>query len=214
MTWINHYTAPLLLAEGEAASSIDVVGVDGTLLSSALGGVTRTSADLVVPLLLPALGNCRLALVGGTSETLRLAEIALTRLAPVVNTVAAVPGLEGRPTPRELVTELRVQRAEVCIIGLGGGLQDRYAAAVRNAGAATLTLTCGGFLDQVAYPRYYPSWAYALRLNWAVRLAREPARLWRRYTIDAARFVGRRSRYVRAIENLPGFRRYRQLFES
>jgi hypothetical protein len=32
-----------------------------------------------------------------------------------------------------------------------------------------------------------------LRLNWLVRLAREPRRLWRRYTVDAVRAVRARA---------------------
>ncbi len=64
-------------------------------------------------------------------------------------------------------------------------LQEQWALDVAAVLPAGLVLTCGGFFDQIHPARYYPSWAYALRLNWAVRLAREPGRLWRRYSVEA-----------------------------
>ena len=71
-------------------------------------------------------------------------------------------------------------------------LQDHYALAATSPGV--LVVTCGGWLDQFAGGEpYYPAWAYPLRLNWLVRLAREPRRLWRRYTIEAIRAVRARA---------------------
>ena len=210
MTWINHYTAPLLLSSG-AASRIDLVGVDGTLLSRVLGGVGRTSADLVLPMLLPRLGASRIVLLGGTPEASGRARAVVGEFADKGASVVALDGFESLPPRHELPGVLRDLSAEVAIVGLGGGLQDQYAAEARGSGAAVLALTCGGFLDQIANPSYYPPWAYALRLNWAVRLAREPSRLWRRYTVDAARFVSERRKYRAAVSELPGFVNYKQL---
>jgi hypothetical protein len=41
-----------------------------------------------------------------------------------------------------------------------------------------------------------------LRLNWLVRLAREPKRLWRRYTIDAVRALRARAKLVDYVTGL------------
>ena len=214
VTWVNHYTAPLLLREKEALAQIDLVGVDGILLAKVLGGVARTSADLVIPLLLPMLGRVRLVTVGGTPESSRAAREALSKLCSDGQFVAAFDGYGGLPPPDALCAQLAWARAEVCIVGLGGGLQDRYAATIRAAGTIPLTLTCGGFLDQISAPAYYPSWAYKWRLNWAVRLAREPRRLWRRYTVEAARFLYSRQKYRSALQQVDGVRRYREIWET
>ena len=74
------------------------------------------------------------------------------------------------------------------MVGLGAPLQDQYALQLADAGLrGALVATCGGWLDQVTTPDYYPRFAYHAKLNWAVRLVREPRRLWRRYTVDAVR---------------------------
>lgn len=210
MTWVNHYTAPFLLRSGVAAD-MDLVGVDGILLSRILGGVGRTSADLVLPILLPKLGASRIVLLGGTPAASARAKDVLAEVVDEGASVVAFDGFAGLPRRDELAGVLHDVSAQAVIVGLGGGLQDQYAAEACRSGGAVLAVTCGGFLDQVAQPRYYPPWAYALRLNWAIRLAREPGRLWRRYTLDAARFVWQRRAYRTGLSELPGLARYEQL---
>ena len=65
-------------------------------------------------------------------------------------------------------------------------------------------MTGGSFLDHVAdndkWPEsWYPAWANRFSLNWLYRLLHEPRRLWRRYTIEMAQFVGcaLRARFTR-----------------
>jgi beta-1,4-glucosyltransferase len=72
-------------------------------------------------------------------------------------------------------------------------------------------LTCGGFLDQALQVNYYPAWAYPLRLNWLVRVLREPRRLWRRYTVDAVRAVAARAELRQGMRDVPGADRHADL---
>ena len=212
VTWVNHYTAPLMLEHAEDASRIDFIGVDGLLLARLLGGVGRTSADLALPPLLRGVGSARVLLIGGSPESSARARDTIGRLVAPSSSVDAVDGFDGLPPIEEVGRVVRDGSYDICVVGLGGGLQDRYAAAIRAA-QCRLAVTCGGFLDQVSNPAYYPAWAYATRLNWAVRVAREPARLWRRYTLDAARFVRNWPRHRDALAQLEGLRRYRLLME-
>jgi exopolysaccharide biosynthesis WecB/TagA/CpsF family protein len=107
-------------------------------------------------------------------------------------------GYAERPTAAELRNDLRAARVQIAILGLGAPLQDHYALAATSPGV--LVVTCGGWLDQFAGDEsYYPAWAYPLRLNWLVRLAREPRRLWRRYTVDAVRALLARAELIRYI---------------
>ena len=93
--------------------------------------------------------------------------------------------------------ELQRAGAELVVVGLGAPLQDFYALELRAPGM--LVVTCGGWLDQFCAVSYYPSWAYPLRLNWLVRLAREPRRLWRRYSVDALRALRARRALVEFV---------------
>lgn len=209
VTWLNHYSAtvsPLLTAG--TAPSIDFVGVDGLLLARLLGlpESVRTSADTVVPALLGLLDRPRVLAVGGAvgAET-RIRE-ALRELG--AGTTHVLNGYEDRPTPAGLSALLEEWRPELVLLGLGPGLQDRYLIDLSGLQIPALALTCGGWLDQVQFPKYYPAWAYRMRLNWLVRFSREPRRLWRRYTIDAGRAWARRAGLRQAVAASPAYQRY------
>ena len=52
-------------------------------------------------------------------------------------------------------------------------------------------ITGGSYLDHLAERVYwYPGWVNKVRLGWAYRLAREPRRLWKRYSLDLMAFGG------------------------
>jgi exopolysaccharide biosynthesis WecB/TagA/CpsF family protein len=207
VTWLNHFSAPHAMdTAAEDLSGFDVVGIDGKLLQLLIGGRSRTSADLAIPALLPRLEGARVAIVGGARETERARADAMGRLLdPGCSVVLSCDGYGGLPGLGEFRRRLQERRANVVIVGLGAGLQERYARAAREVlSEGGLALTCGGFLDQLLIENYYPSWAYPLRLNWLIRLAREPRRLWRRYTVDAVAAVSRRTQLARAIGLLPG----------
>jgi exopolysaccharide biosynthesis WecB/TagA/CpsF family protein len=108
------------------------------------------------------------------------------------------PGLNVAGTHHGYVEEELVEpcsnigrsRAQVVIVGAGAPKQEHLVLELRKALPELIFLTCGGYLDQVSQPTpYYPRWAYPLRLNWVVRLWREPKRLWRRYLIGNPKFV-------------------------
>ena len=207
VTWLNHFSATHAInGAADELPGFDVVGIDGKLLQLILRGRCRTSADLVIPALLARLYGARVALVGGSSDTMhdRLAAVD-SLLTGDSRVVLCCDGYDGLPDVEELRARLVAARANVAIVGLSAGLQERYAAAARRSFSdGGVSLTCGGFLDQLLVDDYYPAWAYPLRLNWLVRLVREPRRLWRRYTVDALRAVGHRARLCRTIWPLPG----------
>jgi exopolysaccharide biosynthesis WecB/TagA/CpsF family protein len=210
VTWLNHYT--LIQSDamiGGALREFDVVGVDGKLLQILSGVPFRTSADLVLPLLLPRCSEARVAVVGGSPQLLQRNVQALRQLLPATaSVVVARDGFQGRPSNEELSAILKGADANLALVALGGGLQDATALSARSAMRDGIVFTCGGFLDQLAHGAYYPAWAYALRLNWLIRLAREPRRLWRRYSVDAVTAVVTRQRLARIVKGLPGVDRH------
>lgn len=196
ITWLNHYSALRALQAGVALEEFDYLGLDGIFLCRLVGvegAACRTSADLLLPRLLEQTDDLRIALIGSRHEALlRVADKLAREYGHRV--VLMRDGYSGLPELPTLRRELQASRAQLVIVGLGTPLQDRYALGLRSRGV--LVATCGGWLDQFSADSYYPSWAYPLRLNWLVRLAKEPRRLWRRYSLDAVRALRARTDLV------------------
>lgn len=205
-TWLNHHTIRFTLAEASSAlAQMDVCGIDGQFLKWLLHHPTRTSADLVVPLVLRRDETIRTVLaIGGTGDRSAVLSVALTELAGHPVQVVHVDGFDGLPRGAELARLVLDVQPEMVLVGLGAGLQDTVVVEVAEAMTGGYVLTCGGFLDQVLCPGYYPAWAYPLRLNWLVRLVREPRRLWRRYTVGALVALASSRMWRRALRDVPG----------
>ena len=187
LTWLNHYSALQALQAGVPLDEFDYLGLDGIFLSRIVRAeVARTSADLVLPVLFERASALRIALIGSTAET--LAAVAERIEAEHGHRVVLrQDGYAGLPEPAEMRRQVRAAEADLVIVGLGAPRQDFYALQLRSP--SVLVATCGGWLVQYASGDYYPAWAYPLRLNWLVRLCREPRRLWRRYSVEAVRAV-------------------------
>ncbi len=220
ITWLNHWSAQQVLRDEEGTGSlsrISLVGIDGTALALLLGHrVPRTSADALIPELLPQLRGARVIVIGGTTAINRQAADELQALMrDDGRVVAAVDGYaELAALESSLRSWLHGNAPTVVIVGLGAAKQERVTTIAANAMSQGLVITCGGFLDQVTQRGYYPWWAYPLRLNWLVRLAREPKRLWRRYTVDAVKAWSARRRLRAEISSLAGFQTYLSAFEG
>ena len=206
VTWLNHHSIRIALAVApEAVGQVDVCGIDGQFLQWLLRHPARTSADLVVPRLLAADPSIRTVLaIGGCGDRSEALTTALTREAGRPVAATCLDGFEDLPRGDRLRRLVRDVRPDLVLVGLGAGLQEQVLLEAASAMRRGYALTCGGFLDQVLQEGYYPGWAYPLKLNWLVRLAREPRRLWRRYTIEALTAVGRRADWRASMATVPG----------
>jgi exopolysaccharide biosynthesis WecB/TagA/CpsF family protein len=192
VTWLNHFTVQH--ADPEALRRIRAIGIDGTLLQLLIGRTApaRTSADLLLPELLERneTARSRIAVVGGAPGR---ADAAAARLGERV--VFTADGYDDLASLRRDPGPLVASAPDIVLLGLGAGLQDVVALEVAAVLPAAAVFTVGGWLDQLAMAEsYFPAWVHALRLGWAWRLAHEPRRLLRRYTVDAVRAVRRRKR--------------------
>lgn len=191
VTWFNHYSGLRALQAGVPVDRFDHLGLDGVFLCHLVRAeVSRTSADLVMPLVLERTRDLRIALIGSTGETLTAVAAKITAEYGH-QVVLRLDGYDELPEPAELRRRLEAARVQLAVVGLGAPKQDLYVLDAATPGV--LVATCGGWLDQFTDETYYPAWAYPLRLNWLVRLAREPRRLWRRYTVDAVRALRSRA---------------------
>ncbi|MCJ0978358.1 WecB/TagA/CpsF family glycosyltransferase [Rhodococcus sp. ARC_M12] len=180
------------------------VGVDGLLLCKIAGVDVRSSADLLVPRLVVSNPGWTILLVGGKARTVDVAARKLGSLSADL-TIHVMDGYEGLLRGDSLRRYLVHRRFDLALIGLGPGLQEEFALELAGLVDDGIIATCGGFIDQYASGTYYPDWAYKYRLNWLVRLWKEPRRLWRRYTVDALKATVKRKYLARAICELPGF---------
>lgn len=206
MTWLNHYSALVSLDNGLAElEPFDFVGIDGLLLCHILGGVNRSSADLIIPRLLADQEIMRVLLIGSKPAQLELAIRQLELNHPDCEFMG-MDGYDGLLVGEDLNYYVAGLKPHLVLVGLGPNLQNRVAASITSLSAGSIILTCGGYIDQVGQERYYPRWAYPLRLNWLVRVLKEPRRLWRRYTLDGVRAFCTSRRLRREVSGLPGFR--------
>jgi UDP-N-acetyl-D-mannosaminuronic acid transferase (WecB/TagA/CpsF family) len=213
VTWVNHYSVQgALRSAADDVRALEVCGVDGQLLRWILGHPVRTSADLVVPVLLRRDESIRRVLaIGGRGDRSAALATAFSGLAGRPVEVRSVDGYQGLPRGAELRRLVEQTAPDLLLVGMGAGLQEHVLVEGAEGMRRGYALTCGGFLDQVLQVRYYPAWAYPLRLNWLVRLLREPRRLWRRYSVDALRAVAHRAGLRAEMGTVPGMRRHAEL---
>lgn len=172
---------------------VDGIGVVLAAFWCGLPRIERISFDMLAPVLLQkaAAGGIRVALVGGAPGIAEAARDVVVSDYPGLEVVLVHHGYLKRDSDyTEVGTQVASTGTQLLILGMGAPLQEHAVHQFGRYMDGGAILTCGGYLDQVCRPKaYYPSWAYPLRLNWVVRLAREPRRLWRRYLIGNPRFI-------------------------
>jgi exopolysaccharide biosynthesis WecB/TagA/CpsF family protein len=99
--------------------------------------------------------------------------------------------VHGYGPKRDAVVDLVNQSgADILLVALGNPTQERWISTHSSQLQPRLVIGVGAFLDFVAgrFPRA-PTILRRLRLEWLYRLALEPKRLLRRYSVDAACFL-------------------------
>lgn len=203
VTWLNHWS--VFRADPEELARMSAIGVDGTLLQLVLNrnglGIGRTSADLVLPVLFDAYlpQRSRIAFIGAEPGVAHAAAARITEHETI--------GFDGFGDLARLRTnpgELRQFNPDVIVLGLGAGLQDTVALEMHSQFPDAIVCTAGGWVSQLAAnEQYFPPLVHKLRLGWAWRIAHEPRRLIRRYTLDALGFMRRRHEVVTGFQQLP-----------
>ena len=191
VTWLNHSSLLQLKNSTRLLEEFSYIGIDGYFLKTLLGKrFERSSADLVIPKLLADL-ECKVFLVGGEDLLLTKRLKSFMSLFPKAKVLLNISGY-GADTESRILEASKIDMPEFIFLGLGAKKQEQIAITISKAikyQKPTLIATCGGWLDQITVPNYYPKWAYPLKLNWLVRMVREPRRLWRRYTFDVVKIL-------------------------
>lgn len=157
--------------------------------------IERTSFDdtSIAPVVLgyAQASQKRVALVGGTEENIRQAAELLVQKYPDLYITYARSGFFNSDAERQQ-SLARAANADIVIVGMGAGMQERLLLDLRVAGWKGTGFTCGGYLDQFVQAKgqaYYPSWVDRLNLRWLYRIMKEPNRLLKRYLKDYPRFL-------------------------
>ncbi|MCC2099442.1 MAG: WecB/TagA/CpsF family glycosyltransferase [Hyphomicrobiales bacterium] len=110
----------------------------------------------------------------------------------IVGTDAPAFDFETRPDEIDrMITAINASGATVCLVGLGGGRQEKFIVRYRDQmPGVRLWLPLGGTIDYEAgtFPRPAP-WVTNMGLEWFYRLARQPRTRFRRYVIDNPPFL-------------------------
>ncbi len=141
------------------------------------------------PLLLERLeAPARVFLLGSTPAAVRKAARAWSTL-PHVRIVGAVDGFEGLRDDEGLVDNIARTGPDILLVALGNPRQEEWILAHRGRLDVPLVVGVGALFDFVSgRSRRAPAFVRFLRLEWLHRLAYEPRRLFKRYTVDLVRF--------------------------
>jgi N-acetylglucosaminyldiphosphoundecaprenol N-acetyl-beta-D-mannosaminyltransferase len=91
---------------------------------------------------------------------------------------------------QQMIDQINAAHPDVLWVGMTAPKQEKWVYSSRDRLNAPVIGSIGAVFDFFAgtYPRA-PRWACRLGLEWVVRLAREPRRMWRRTFISLPRFV-------------------------
>jgi len=127
----------------------------------------------------------RLCLIGGGEEDIA----ALAALRPDIVIVQHIPplGLDNNAAARAAAARFAAEAsARFTLLAVGSPQQEQVAAEMcAMSNAAGTALCVGASLDFVTGRQHRaPRWMQRASLEWLHRLARNPARLWRRYLVE------------------------------
>jgi N-acetylglucosaminyldiphosphoundecaprenol N-acetyl-beta-D-mannosaminyltransferase len=132
--------------------------------------------------------------LGGKPAVVERLELELRRTYPGIQIAGRREAPFRSLTDDELTAvdrAIRLARADVVWVGNGTPLQEFLAADLRRLGSAPVILCVGAAFDFVSGDKKRaPRWMQQAGLEWLHRLGSEPRRLWRRYLVGNALFVG------------------------
>lgn len=209
ITWINHFSVIQIIKSSTPLNEFDYVGIDGIFLKKLVSSTqTRTSADTVLPLIFKDV-DLNVLLIGGSEGNKILIKQKFKKLFPRINLVLQLNGYSDLQNDK-WVKKVNAIKVDIIVIGLGSPLQEKMAKTIYEIMSSKAKdpaiFTCGGWLDQLLYKNYYPKISYPLRINWLIRIIREPKRLWKRYTIFAIQALIQRKKICQSIYKLEGYK--------
>jgi N-acetylglucosaminyldiphosphoundecaprenol N-acetyl-beta-D-mannosaminyltransferase len=139
-----------------------------------------------------AQSGVKIALYGGTAETLALLVVFLRKHFPGIQIVCQISPPFRSLTPEEdaiYTQQIARSGARIILAGIGCPKQELWMAAHKDRIPAVMIGVGATFDFYSGRVRQAPRWMQKLCLEWLFRLIMEPKRLWRRYVYNNPRFV-------------------------
>ena len=145
-----------------------------------------TLLDLIWPLLeLAERRGYRVYLLGGTESVAQSAARTVGARLPRLALRAHHGFFSDAGEAPSVVEDIRAFETDLLLIGLGMGRQEKWILEHAPSISPACVVTVGACMEYLAGAvRVPPRWLGPLGLEWIFRLAENPKRFWRRYTIE------------------------------
>jgi N-acetylglucosaminyldiphosphoundecaprenol N-acetyl-beta-D-mannosaminyltransferase len=129
-------------------------------------------------------------LLGGTRDVVAQAAERLRARFPRLRLCGAADGYFSDEQAGERASTIARSGADILFVGMGSPKQELFIASHWSRLGVSLAMGVGGSFEVVAGMRSRaPRLLQRLGLEWVIRLAQEPRRLWKRYLVTNAQFV-------------------------
>lgn len=169
----------------------DGVGMDicSRLFTGRPFATNLNGTDLVPELLDRSAAALRIYLLGGAPGTADAAARRLGQTHPRHRVVGTHHGFFSERDADAVLADIDRAGPDLLLVGMGNPRQEEFIAAADGRLTVPVVMAVGAFLDFTAgNVQRAPRPIRALRVEWLFRLAQEPRRLGRRYTVDVALF--------------------------
>jgi exopolysaccharide biosynthesis WecB/TagA/CpsF family protein len=125
----------------------------------------------------------RIAIIGGRPETISAARKYFSQRGALI--VYSQDGYFNEARGDIIRRELVEIEPDIILIGMGQDRQERFASSLKQLLPRTVLFCVGGLFSFVAGEEWpCPIWMRKIGLEWTIRLASSPHRLWRRYLLE------------------------------
>jgi N-acetylglucosaminyldiphosphoundecaprenol N-acetyl-beta-D-mannosaminyltransferase len=181
----------------ETLESMDVILPDGYWMQWAarLLGRPATNHVAAVPLtyallqrLTPSRGT--VFLLGAEAPVVEKASQELGRRFPGLRVVGTRNGYFSEGEEEAIVEQIKAAHPQVLLLGISSPKRELFVTRHRQRLEVPVVMGVGGLLDILGgRTKEGPQWLRNYGLMWFYRFAKEPRRLWKRYTVTNGRFA-------------------------
>ena len=185
-TFLNPYSYLIMRRNTDLLNQFDNIYIDGILLVYFLrifgvGKTKRNSFDMTTgaPIVYnyAITNNKEICFIGSKKEEVDMAIENIKTLFPKLKIAYHRSGyFSSHKEKMETLQYLKELKPDICVIGMGTPLQERFVLEMKLQGLSSSNFTCGGYLHQTAKKQvYFPEWSNKLNLRWLYRMIKEPA---------------------------------------
>jgi exopolysaccharide biosynthesis WecB/TagA/CpsF family protein len=170
----------------------DGIGVDicSVLFKGRPFSENLNGTDFVPDLLSDAAAGRSVFLLGAEPQWIETSSQKLAERFPNCKIVGSHHGFFGPNDVRGLIAKINATSPDILLVGLGNPIQEQFIATYASQIDARVLIGVGAFLDFTAGKVVRaPKLLRQIRAEWLFRLAQEPIRLGRRYTLDVIAFL-------------------------